>query len=116
MAIREEQDRRVGFNPEKLLTLEEAARQSGIPADDLEAMIREKNLPTFRLGGRLLRVRWGDVEGLQPKKVNGQPHAGRSPAARDPFWERARDFLYFNDFYLVAFLIFLTLLAVILTL
>ena len=106
MAIREEQDRRVGLNPEKLLTLEEAARRFSIPAGDLEAMIHQKKLPVFRLGGQLLRVRWRDLQGLQPRKIH--------PAV--PFRERVRDFFYFNDFYLVAFLILLTLLAIILTL
>ena len=56
MAVREDQNRRVDRNPEKLLTLEQAARRLGLPADDVEVMIRSGRLPSFRLGGALLRV------------------------------------------------------------
>ena len=115
MAVREEQDRRVDLHSEKLLTLEEAARHLGVPADDLEAMIREKRIPAFRLDGHLLRVRWADVKGLRASSPAGPPASEPSGARPSP-WERIREFLYFNDFYLVAFLILLTLLAIILTL
>ena len=115
MEIREEQDRRVGLNPEKLLTLEEAARQLGVPADDVEAMIQEKRLPVFRLGGQLLRVRWRDIEGIL-RVPSARPVSQAADPATATFWERVRDFFYFNDFYLVALLILLTLLAIILTL
>ncbi|MBI3318838.1 MAG: helix-turn-helix domain-containing protein [Candidatus Omnitrophica bacterium] len=101
MAVRQSEDRRLGGGPEKLLTLEEAAQRLGVPADDVEAMVRSGKLPSFRLGGSLLRVRLKDVE-LMKSSSSG--------------WERFVDFLYFNDFYLVAVLIALTLLAVILAL
>lgn len=115
MAVREDQDRRVDLHSEKLLTLEEAARRLGIPADDLEAVIQERKIPAFRLGGHLLRVRWQDVEGLRASSTPAAPIP--TPAGvRSPLWERVREFLYFNDFYLVTFLILLTLLAIILTL
>ena len=107
MAVRPDEDRRVGGDAEKLLTLEEAARRLGVAPDDVEQMIQQGRLASFRLGGHLLRVRLGDVERwvATPKRVG----SGRR-------WDRVLDFFYFNDFYLVALLILLTLLAVILTL
>lgn len=105
MEVREGQDRRVGFDPEKLLTLEEAARRLGIPADDVEAAIREGRLAAFRLAGDLLRVRLGDVERMRPR-----------PAPRGSLRDRLADFFYFNDFYLLAILILIALLAIIFTL
>lgn len=122
MAVRQEQDRRVGGDPEKLLTLEEAAKRLRLSPDDVEQMIQRGGLASFRLGGHLLRVRLGDVERLRapatagraPSSGSGVPSRGRSGIGR--LWDRVLDFFYFNDFYLVALLLLLTLLAVILTL
>lgn len=123
MAVRPDEDRRMGGDPEKLLTLEEAARRLRIKPDDVEQMIQRGRLEAFRLGGYLLRVRLGDVE-----RLAGASSAGRHPSSRSvgvarrgraglgTLWDRILDFFYFNDFYLAALLILLTLLAVILTL
>ena len=109
MAVRKVQSGRVGGYPEKFLSLEEAARRLGIRTDDVEQLILEGKLPSFRLGGNLLRFRLKDVEGI---RLEREARSSRGPS----LFERIRDFFYFNDFYLVAFLIFLTLLAIILTL
>ncbi len=106
MAVRPDEDRRVGGDSEKLLTLEEAARRLDVAPDDVEQMIQQGRLASFRLAGHLLRVRLGDVE-----RVTARRRAGRGRP-----WDRVLDFFYFNDFYLVTLLILLTLLAVILTL
>lgn len=109
MAVRESENRRVGGGPEKLLTLEEAARRLGIPADDVEAWVKNGRIPAFRLGGSLLRLRLQDVEAVRQRQ---KPKATPSPVPQD----RLLDFLYYNDFYLIALLAILTLLALILTL
>ena len=123
MAVRPDEDRRVGGDPEKLLTLEEAARRLSVTPDGVERMIQAGRLASFRLGGHLLRVRLGDVD-----RLRGTSSSGRAPSSRSVgvarrgrsgvgrLWDRVLDFFYFNDFYLVALLILLTLLAVILTL
>ncbi len=121
MAVRESEDRRLGGQPEKLVTLEEAARRLGVPADDVEAMIRSGRLKAFRLGGNLLRVRLRDLEEIQtqtkPQAVRktepSRPAASSRAPSASPGEDRLLDFLYFNDFYLVAILIILTLLAII---
>jgi len=131
MAIRESQDRRVGLYPEKLLTLEEAARQLDISVEEVEGFIEAKRLPSFRLAGNWVRVRWKDVEALQrelkSKKGPAHPEAGSLDAQAGgipsfkaqgipSIWERLIDFFYFNDFYLVTFLILVILLVLILIL
>ncbi|MBI1952984.1 MAG: helix-turn-helix domain-containing protein [Candidatus Omnitrophica bacterium] len=101
----------MGGQPEKLLTLEEAARRLGVPADDVEAMIRSGKLTAFRLGGTLLRVRASDLE-----KAAGQrtPLAEPRPSGSPSRAGRWVEFFYFNDFYLIAVVAVLILLAVIL--
>lgn len=131
----------MGGISEKLLTLAEAARRLSLPADDVELLIQEGQLAAFRLGGRHLRIRLADLEALQKSEAGGwKSKAGkdltrRNPASNisrpasdfrgsasslslseSPLWDRVVDFLYFNDFYLVGILIFLTLLAIIFTL
>ncbi len=119
MEVREGKDRRVGFDPEKLLTLEEAARRLGIPADDVEAAIREGRLAAFRLAGDLLRIRLGDLERFGRSRAPSSPAraaSSRTAASRGSLRDRVADFFYFNDFYLLALLILIALLAIIFTL
>lgn len=118
MAVRTDQDRRMGGGAEKLLTLGEAARRLELPADDVESMIRRGELPSFRLGGSLVRVRAKDVDAVRRKAVSARPLPLRParPGRPATFWERLVDFFYFNDFYIVVLLILLTLLTIILAL
>ena len=109
MAVREVQSGRVGGHPEKLLTLEEAAQRLELPAEGIEDLILKGKLPSFRLAGNLLRFRLRDVETL---RLDRQKRRLRRPA----LFERIYDFFYFNNFYLIAFLILLTLVAIIFTL
>ena len=111
MAVRESENRRVGRDPEKLLTLEEASRHLGIPADDVEAMVRSGKLPAFRLGGALLRIKFQDLQGLK-RPAGARPKTDSQGPNKD--W--LSDFFYVNDFYLIALLVILTLLALIFTL
>ena len=109
MAVREVQSGRVGGHPEKLLTVEEAARRLGLPTEGIEELILQGKLPSFRLAGNLLRFRLRDVETL---RLDRQKRGSRRPS----LFEWIYDFFYFNNFYLIAFLILLTLLAIIFTL
>lgn len=142
MAVRQDEDRRVGGGSEKLLTLTEAARRLKVTSQNIETLIRERKLTAFRLGGNLLRVQVSEVDLLvqqgwkpsprsprEPKVVAPavpppvRPASGSIPTLENPvsvsppsFWGRISDFMYFNDFYLVAFLMILTLLTIIFTL
>jgi excisionase family DNA binding protein len=99
----------VGGHPEKLLTPEETARRLGLPAEGVEELILEGKLPSFRLAGNLLRFRLRDVERLRLQRQ------GKRPRRSTSVFDRISDFFYFNNFYLIAFLILLTLVAIIYT-
>ena len=109
MAIRQNTSGRVGGEPEKLLTLEEASRRLGVTTDAVEELILERKLTSFRLGGNLLRLRLQEVETLRSEREKRR-------SRKLSVLERIREFFYFNDFYLIAFLILLTFLAIILNL
>jgi len=98
----------------------------------VRALIQEGRLTGFRLGGKHLRLRSEAVEVIrrQLKAKDGMLGKGKrfaflgnrdaSASARrrapSTLWERLSDFFYYNDFYLVAILILLTLVAIIFTL
>ena len=108
MAVRESQDRQLGGYSKKFVTLEEAARRLNLPADDIEAMIRSGALQAFRIGGHLVRLRLEDIQA-----ISRQEAGTASPVSEH---DHLAEFLYFKGFYVVAFLVVLTLIALILAL
>ena len=87
---------------EKLWTTAEAAKFLGINEVDVEQLVREGKLTSYKLGGQFLRFRPDQVEML---KGTLQFRASRQKAAgpqQRAWWFAARDFLYFYDFYLVS--------------
>ena len=87
---------------EKLWTTGEVAQCLGITDVDVEELVRQGKLPGYRLGGQFLRFRPNQVEALKGQ-VRFRPLPGKRSALRSqPWWYRARDFLYFYDFYLVS--------------
>ena len=122
MAVREGENRQLGSQSEKLLTLEEAAKRLDLPADDVESMVRSGKLSSFRLGGNILRLKSSDVEAARAelarlKTVSEtaavKPVLARESSAPAGPVDRFADFLYYNDFYIVGLLIILTLVAII---
>lgn len=87
---------------EKLWTTGEVAQCLGITEVDVEELVRQGRLTGYRLGGQFLRFRPNQVEALKGQ-VRFRPLPGkRSAPRRQPWWSRAREFLYFYDFYLVS--------------
>lgn len=100
---------------EKLLNLKEVAQYLGISEEDLRILVDRGEIPAYRLGGTILRFRKDQVDQLLargvpkiPKSVEGAP--GTSGYTSIEKW---KDFLYFNDFYLVSAIIIVILLIVI---
>ena len=95
---------------EKLWTTQEVAQFLGIEEVDVEQLVREGKLTGYKLGGQFLRFQPAQVKALRGQlrlRRTGGKHAGARP---EPWIARARDTLYFYDFYLVS----ATLLAVLL--
>ncbi len=86
---------------EKLWTIKEVAQMLGIGEGDVEQLVREGKLTGYKLGGQFLRFRPNQVEALKGT-LHFRRHVGSSAAAPDAHaaTNRARDFIYFHDFYI----------------
>lgn len=94
---------------EKLLTTREASHILGISEKDIISLSGSNLIPHFKLGGEFLRFKKDDIFKLKPaikKKYN-------LPEKKSRHMERVREFIYFNDFYLVSAAIIIGLLWVI---
>ena len=101
----------------KLLTPTEAAQQLGVAASELDRLVADGKLPAYRIGGEFTRFRQDDVEALQKKSKGSDPRLWESREKQirgsDPmFFERVREFFYLHDFYLLAAMLALLLIAV----
>ncbi len=98
---------------EKLLSVREVSKYLGISTGDLRRLVDSGRIPAYRLGGAILRFRKDQIEQI---KAQGIPELARSkeePLAggRYSWAERLRDFLYFNDFYIISVIIIIVLLV-----
>ena len=87
---------------EKLWTTAEVAKYLGITETDVEQLAHQGKLTGYKLGGQFLRFRPDQVEVLKGS-IRFRPGSGK-PSTRDTdrWWNHARDFVYFYDFYLVS--------------
>ena len=106
---------------EKLLTTQQAAEVLGMTEPQVEQLVLEGRLIAYRVGGKYLRFRPEQVERLRQHLANPPARAATptftlGPAPSDvaeltyTWGERLRDFLYFNDFYLVSLALLLVVL------
>lgn len=101
---------------EKLLNLKEVCQYLGISEEDLRQLVNRGEIPAYRLGGTLLRFRKDQIEQI---KARGIPKIVRLDeeslsSAAESRMEKLKDFLYFNDFYIISAIIVIVLLVVIL--
>ena len=100
---------------EKLLNLKEVSRYLGISEEDLRKLVDKGELPAYRLGGTILRFRKDQIDKIKargiPKVTNSEEEVITSSVYSK--FDRMRDFLYFNDFYLFSVIIIIILLAII---
>lgn len=100
---------------EKLLTLEEVALYLDMSKNELKSLVEKGDLPAYKIGGSFLRFKREHVEDYRRihdfdirLKTERPAWAKRgyvpreAAAARYTFWERIKDFLYYNDFYIVS--------------
>ncbi len=103
---------------EEYLNVHEAALLLEISEEELWDMVHQHKVPTHNIAGAFLRFKKGDMEHLKnkwrierelfPKKEHFFPH--QSTVQHTGFAENLRDFLYFNDFYIICSILVVILL------
>jgi len=100
---------------EKLLNLKEVCQYLGLSEEDLRKLVDRGEIPAYRLGGAILRFKKEQIDKIKaagiPKiaKLDEEPSIGTV----DNRLEKIKDFLYFNDFYIISAIITIILLVVI---
>lgn len=103
---------------DKLLTLKEAAQCLRLSEKVVRDLVSDGKIPAYHVGGMYLRFKEENIFDLKGKyggrlpiypegKPNEQAHAGT-------FLSGIRDFLYFNDFYLISAALIVFLIYIIL--
>ncbi len=91
---------------EKLLATREASHILGIPEKDIIDLARANLIPHFKVAGEFVRFKREDMLRIRPvikKKYN-------IPEKKHRRTEKIKDFLYFNDFYIIATTVIVVLL------
>ena len=91
---------------EKLLTVREVAHQLNVTEKDVLDLAENGTIPAYNVGGVYIRFKQHQVEEF---KKNHRSAQEQSYSLRDKLF----DFLYFNDFYLISFILIGVLLYVI---
>ena len=92
----------------KLLTIREVAEELGVNEQEVINLAEKGRIPAYKIGGVYLR--------FKPEHVRETKKSiSKSLQVRDRvgLGERLRDFLYFNDFYILASLIIILMLILI---
>jgi hypothetical protein len=111
------------ISSDNLIGLDEASRILELTEDEVGELITDHQLMAFRIGDNIVRLRKDQVWEFQSKR---RIEAGLFPDDRDKhthdnvefkatFQEIARDFVYYNDFYIICALIIAALLYLILS-
>lgn len=109
---------------EKLLTLKEVADFLGLSEEGVKVFVAEGKIPAYRLGEGILRFKKGEIEALRERieilkrKSSFEDKAIAQGEYKErikySFWDRIRDFVYFNNFYIFAGILIAILLFIIL--
>ena len=95
---------------EKLLTTREVSRILGISEKDVIELTEAGKIPHFKIAGEFFRFNRDNIINLK-KEIQRRFNVHSDSVSLS---ERLRDFLYFNDFYIVSFLIIVVLIWAIL--
>ncbi|MFH1790539.1 MAG: helix-turn-helix domain-containing protein [Candidatus Omnitrophota bacterium] len=117
--------------PEKLLTLDEISAYLGLDRENVVRLVESGIIPAYKIGGSHLRFRKEQVDAIRGEILNAAAGPGdrakadlraraagvsavlAGPDERESVGDMLRDFLYFNDFYIVCILIGALLLCVV---
>lgn len=96
---------------EKLLTVREVSLILGMSEREVVELAESEKVPAYKVGGVYLRFRKDQV---QEYKKSLKTSVSNEPTPESySFKDRLRDFLYFNDFYILTAIIIIILVFII---
>ncbi len=96
---------------EKLLTIRDVASILGLSEKEVIELAEKGTIPAYKIGGIYLRFKRQQIEEAK-RKLKLLSHRELS-ARKYSFGDKLSDFFYFNDFYILAFLIIALILLII---
>ncbi len=116
--------------PEKLLTLRELSEHLQVTEEKIAALVEEGVIFGYKIGGELLRFRKEQIDAIRSEIDSRLSDADRivvsetrrrvkerlnafSGRNRSTAKDRIADFIYFNDFYIIATVVIIALVIVI---
>ena len=91
---------------DQFISVREAAQTLGVSEKKIMDLVEEGGLHAYRIAGQFLRLKKSEVIDMQKSGDVAQ----ETVELKYTSTERFRDFLYFNDFYVISVGIILTLL------
>ena len=86
---------------EKLFTVRETAQYLSITEAEVVELSEKGIVPAYKVGGVYLRFKKEQLDSIKDKITPLK----KEDLTKHSFFERLRDFLYYNDFYILALLI-----------
>ena len=124
--------------PEKLLNIKEVAEYLKISEEEVKRLVDIGEIPAYRIGDSFLRFRKEQIDGIRKEIIAfeeespapesavvkaAHPYTDlerdmkrKNPRAQQydyTFFERVKDFFYFNDFYILSFVLIAVLMYLI---
>jgi len=96
---------------EKLLTVRDVSLILDISEKEVVDLAESGAIPAYKVGGVFLRFKREQIQEI--KKQRQKLHPKIDLASAYPFKDRISDLFYFNDFYILATLIIISLLVII---
>ena len=96
---------------EKLLTIRDVSLFLGVSEKEVMDLAESGKLAAYKIGGVYLRFKRAQVEEF--KKTLPSVAEQSKPTQNYSFKDQLSDFLYFNDFYILSFLLILLVLFLI---
>jgi len=108
------------MNEQRLLNIKEAARFLGIPESRIKDLVKTGKLDAYQIGGMYLRFKQRHLQEFKNRQDrflptrSHQTKQSRLSYKQSFLFDNIKDFIYFNDFYILAALIIIALLFIIL--
>lgn len=84
---------------DRLLNEKEASKYLGISEDELRELVHQKRMPAYKIAGQFLRFDPKDLDAVKEKHYS--------------LFSRLKDYIYYNDFYIIVAILILVLLALV---